>query len=403
MQEKHTEPAEPMRSRDQRFGPSYGHDTGGLQPPLPSDGRSPVRSGLTRMDRIVHPPVGTDALSGAVSGGRSSASGSGRADGGIIGPDRSQGCLGGPDFALSVPPNGYAWWYIDAVSDDGKFGLTIIAFVGSVFSPYYARARRKGPTAPENHVAVNVALYGKGVRRWTMTERGRSALERTSDTLSIGPSRLYWSGNALELVLDELAIPMPGRVRGTVRIVPQCLPAREFILDTSGRHIWQPVAPMARADVRFSSPDLQWSGHAYFDHNRGTEPLENGFESWDWSRQNTGHSARILYDVVRRDSATEILAVEVSKDGRISHFDSPPRTALPPGFWRVSRNTRCDDGAPASVIQTLEDAPFYARSLIRSSVNGDKSLSVHESLDLNRFRSSAVQAMLPFKMPRRTV
>ena len=288
------------------------------------------------------------------------------------------------------------------MSDDGRFGLTIIAFVGSVFSPYYARARRKGPTAPENHVAVNVALYGKGARRWTMTERGRSALHRTRDTLNIGPSRLHWNGQALELALDELAVPMPGRVRGTVRIVPQCLPAREFILDRSGHHIWQPVAPMARAEIRLSSPDLHWTGHAYFDHNRGIEPLEDGFKSWDWSRQNTGNSARILYDVVTRNGASEILAVEVTKDGRISHFDSPPRADLPPAFWRVSRTTRCDGGAPAAVVQTLEDAPFYTRSLIRSSINGDKSLSVHESVDLDRFRSPIVQAMLPFKMPRRT-
>ncbi len=33
---------------------------------------------------------------------------------------------------------GYAWWYVDALSDDGRHGLTLIAFIGSVFSPYYA-------------------------------------------------------------------------------------------------------------------------------------------------------------------------------------------------------------------------------------------------------------------------
>ena len=36
-------------------------------------------------------------------------------------------------------------------------GLTIIAFVGSVFSPYY---HWSGRAEPENHVAINVALYG---------------------------------------------------------------------------------------------------------------------------------------------------------------------------------------------------------------------------------------------------
>ena len=41
-------------------------------------------------------------------------------------------------FDQPVAPGGYAWWYVDALSDDGRHGLTIIAFVGSVFSPYYA-------------------------------------------------------------------------------------------------------------------------------------------------------------------------------------------------------------------------------------------------------------------------
>jgi carotenoid 1,2-hydratase len=35
-----------------------------------------------------------------------------------------------------VAPGGYAWWYLDALSDDGRHGLVVIAFIGSVFSPY---------------------------------------------------------------------------------------------------------------------------------------------------------------------------------------------------------------------------------------------------------------------------
>ena len=49
----------------------------------------------------------------------------------------------------SVAPGGYRWWYIDAVSDDGLHGLTLIAFVGSVFSPYYAWSGRADPRAED--------------------------------------------------------------------------------------------------------------------------------------------------------------------------------------------------------------------------------------------------------------
>jgi carotenoid 1,2-hydratase len=65
------------------------------------------------------------------------------------------------------------------MSDDGQHGMTLIAFVGSVFSPYYAWARRKGNADPENHCALNVAIYSKGASRWAMTERGAGSCHRT--------------------------------------------------------------------------------------------------------------------------------------------------------------------------------------------------------------------------------
>jgi carotenoid 1,2-hydratase len=52
------------------------------------------------------------------------------------------------------------------------------------------------------------------------------------------------------------------------------------------------------------------------------------------------------------------------------------------------------------VISTLEDAPFYARSLIGHRVDGEDAISMHESLDLDRFANPVVKAMLPFRMPR---
>lgn len=43
-----------------------------------------------------------------------------------------------------TPRDLHAWWYLDALSEDHQHGLTIIVFFGSVFSPYYAIARRQG-------------------------------------------------------------------------------------------------------------------------------------------------------------------------------------------------------------------------------------------------------------------
>ena len=74
---------------------------------------------------------------------------------------------------------------------------------------------------------------------------------------------------------------------------------------------------------------------------------------------------------------------------------------LPGTLWRVPRQTRSDAGAPADVLRTLEDTPFYNRSLIRASLGGQSVTAMHETLSLDRFASRWVQMLLPFRMPRR--
>ena len=69
-----------------------------------------------------------------------------------------------PAFDGAVAPGGYRWWYIDAFSDDGQHGLTIIAFIGSVFSPYYKleRARATRQSRRDQRRAVRAAAASAG-------------------------------------------------------------------------------------------------------------------------------------------------------------------------------------------------------------------------------------------------
>jgi carotenoid 1,2-hydratase len=52
-------------------------------------------------------------------------------------------------------------------------------------------------------------------------------------------------------------------------------------------------------------------------------------------------------------------------------------------------------------VRTFEDTPFYARSLLAATLDGETVQPVHESLSLRRFRNPLVRLMLPFRMPRR--
>lgn len=336
----------------------------------------------------------------------------------------------GPHFDQPVTPGGYVWWYLDALSDDGHHGLTIIAMLGSVFSPYYAWARRRqGAEAvdPLNHCGLNVALYGRGGKRWSLTERGRAALSRDASHLAIGPSRLHWDQDALVIDIKERGMPIPHRLLGRVRLYPEALADYQAFLDPAARHRWVPIAPRARVHVEMAAPALRWSGPAYFDSNAGDEPLENAFHGWDWSRATRRGGTTVLYHVIPRqvtgtgmtapaaraeraaptpapqDGAASgaRLALHFDASGAVSHLEPLTPHDLPATrIWRIPRGTHGDPDQPARILDTLEDTPFYARSLVAASLEGDKVTAVHESLSLDRFRQRWVQLLLPFRMPR---
>ena len=284
------------------------------------------------------------------------------------------------------------------MSDDGQNGITIIAFIGSVFSPYYAFARRRGPADPLNHCSVNVAIYRKAGHRWAMTERPRDSVVRTSNTFTVGPSHLSWDGRSLSIGIDEISVPIPGRIRGAIRVVPSAITQHAFTLNRAGNHRWWPIAPCARVQVRLDHPHLSWQGDGYFDMNRGDAPLEHGFTDWQWARGATRDGAVILYEALRRDGSRADLAMSFDHQGRMQSFEPPPLHALKRTVWRVGREVRSEDGV--SVLKTLEDAPFYARSVVSARLLGEPVTLMHESLSLDRFRMPIVQAMLPFRMPR---
>jgi carotenoid 1,2-hydratase len=272
-----------------------------------------------------------------------------------------------------------------------------------VFSPYYAWARRRGQADAENFCAVNVALYGPDRKRWSLTERGADSLARSAHELHIGPSGLRWNGHWLDVEIDEVTAPLPSRLRGHVRVHPAAeLHDMAYALDGAERHRWQPAAPCARIEVDMQRPGLRWRGEGYFDMNWGSEPLERGFRCWDWSRAPLpdGRCA-VLYDREASDGSTDALGLCFSPKGTVEPFEPPPRVALPATrVWHIARASQVEAGGRLGIVKTLEDTPFYARSLIGTHLLGHRVRAMHESLSLERFGRAWVQALLPFRMPR---
>jgi carotenoid 1,2-hydratase len=238
-----------------------------------------------------------------------------------------------------------------------------------------------------------------------MTERDCGAVTRGPTTFRVGPSGLTWNGQTLTIDIEEVTPPFPlpitSRIRGRVRVHPIIFTARAFELDPAARHVWWPIAPVARIEVELDEPALNWSGEGYIDSNRGSEMLEAGFHHWSWSRAALKSGAAVQYDVDSRHGAIEPLAMRFDRTGEAEPIELGRRVSLMPTRWLVPRATRTDAGTSARVVKTLEDAPFYARSLIDASVLGERVTAIHESLSLRRFSHPIVKWMLPYKMPRK--
>jgi carotenoid 1,2-hydratase len=281
----------------------------------------------------------------------------------------------------------------------------VIAFIGSVFSPYYHWSGRKNPL---NHVAFNVALYGPRGHAWAMTERGTRHLRRERRALEIGGSSICFDGSELVLAFDEVFLPWPGqrwwpeRMQGEIRLTPSILADQAYRLDPSGRHVWQPVVPQGRVTVSSEMlPNGGWSGQGYHDMNYGSRPLEMDFEGWDWARGATEDGRAILvYDAVLADKSRNRFGLLYAED-EVREIELPARQRLVRGFWGVGWGVACDEAADANLCGVYEDSPFYRRSLVKTEIAGERLVMMHETLDCRRLANPLVRLMLPFRMPRR--
>jgi carotenoid 1,2-hydratase len=237
-----------------------------------------------------------------------------------------------------------------------------------------------------------------------MTERSSRHTERDARRFRVGPSAVHWDGRALHFDLNERSAPLPLKVKGRVSLYAERFFSFQAPLDAAGRHRWGPLAPSARIEVNFDSPNLSWRGHGYLDSNEGDEPVENAFESWDWARAALADgSCGVVYDARPTSGDDRILALRFNTDGHISSFDPGPRQPMARTAWGIRRQARASpDHAAPHVTRNLQDTPFYVRSLIQTSMAGERVTAMHETLDSPRLRSPLVRLMLPFRMPRRS-
>ena len=210
---------------------------------------------------------------------------------------------------------------------------------------------------------------------------------------------MRWEDGALVIDIDEVTVPVPSRLKGQVRLTPSAICGHEVKLDPQGLHVWRPVAPFSRIEADFDKP--------------GAFMVRRRLSRFELGRGAAGGEFRELGVVARRHEEWRRDHLRHGAEGRghiglrarhrggrrVAEMPVPPRQEMPTTFWRMARHMRA--AAPFKAVSLLEDLPFYARTLLRVRTDEGEADAFHESLSLARFRNPVVQAMLPFRMPRR--
>ena len=235
-----------------------------------------------------------------------------------------------------------------------------------------------------------------------MTDRGRSALRQSESQFTVGPSSLHWTGTQLEIDVNEMAAPPQiGRLCGRITVRPSAVTGVELPLTDDGAHVWRPFAPVAEIDVDLNGKGWAWTGHGYFDANFGTRALEEDFSYWTWGRFPTDGGAACFYDATRLDGSRLAQAIGFDRAGGAETLPLPGKAPIKRSKWLVKRETRADSGYRPQEVLAMLDAPFYTRSAVRTQLDGQETVGVHEALDLRRFRSPLIKPMLALRVPRR--
>jgi carotenoid 1,2-hydratase len=200
----------------------------------------------------------------------------------------------------------YEWWYFDALSDDGRWAVVAIFFLGAPMSPYYKAAATGAPLDPRDWCGVFVSVHEKRRERWrerayayNLYRGGEFAAARPE--VAVGGSRMVGSGGAAapfgggscwHLDIDE-----PGLWRGRTRMrlsfaappMPPPPPGSPPLADnpSASDHTWVCVAPHCRVEGHVTLPGrhdtVAFTGAGYHDHNFGRLPYRDT-DLWYWGR-----------------------------------------------------------------------------------------------------------------------
>lgn len=281
-------------------------------------------------------------------------------------------------------PGGYEWWYFDALSSDGRYGLVVIFYQGNPFSTRYNRAiQNKGEQPfPSEHPAVSISIYEEGSPvYYSFTEFEPAAANFAGDRplVEMGGHRMERRSSegrlTYELDLRE-TLPSGDTLEAfiTFESPDSIVSAFADMDDHAAGHCWNLVQPRAvvKADIRLEveyeeSRQIQFEGLGYHDHNTGQEPMRDEFADWYWGRFHFDYGTLIYYVMNRRNTRQHEAWLIGNQGGeKIDTFDGIELKDT--GFTifglKTARKLRLHSEHTKVQVQQshlLDNGPFYQR------------------------------------------
>ncbi|MCO6512817.1 MAG: hypothetical protein J5I65_18685 [Aridibacter famidurans] len=328
-------------------------------------------------------------------------------------------------------PEGYEWWYFDALSDSERESVVVIFLDNFIFSPRYNSLNRKsgknGSGGSESSFpAVAFFFYRDGKPLY------RCINEYPADHFSADPEWPHCEIGGSSFRFEEtpygqrymVDVKAPMRRGKTLRARFEWLSVETDLLpgsDIEGAgHFWNLVS--SRSDVTGKieildgggrcTEEVDFRGTGYHDHNRDSRWLPDAVSEWTWGRVHFTDSTAVLYDYHGTDPSESVSSLFVATESGL---------ACKPAEFEI-RGTRRDifglkypsriritteDGLKLTVkdASVIDSSFFYTRFLFEATLSaGDgvarRSCGIGEFLAPGKLKTSLFDPLINMRIGR---
>lgn len=308
----------------------------------------------------------------------------------------------------------YEWWYVDALSSDGQWGVVAILFRGMPMSPTYL----KNPK--QMRAGCAVSIYHHGVRiAFSFTEYPleHAIFDENSIHVEVGTSSLVVDQDGILRVRCHVPCDVDGRLIELEIVGKTTIDYRDCRNEMSDLHAWVLAQPFMQADVLVSIMEQYkpvvtqaFAATVYHDHNLGRRAMHCDFHHWYWGRVHLRDTAYVFL-ATPNSSDNNIHVYEIYRDGSIVpwidvsvHFEKPSISMMGlVSHKHVVVRGASTDGVRHELVckndQTCEDGPFYQRYISSWILDGQPcGLGMSEYMFVARMQSAWIRPFLRLPM-----